>query len=121
MPVGTAGEPLDDKARRDYRQRAEDLNFQLAEAERNNDSGRCESIRSELDLLADQILAGQGLSGRPRRSQDDRDRIRKSVSMAIERAIETIRKHAPALGEHLDRHIHRGYFLSYSGLIPWKF
>lgn len=121
VPVGTAGETLDDKARRDYRQRAEDLKYQLAEAERNNDSGRCESIRMELEELADQILAGQGLAGRRRRSQDDRDRIRKSVSMAIERAIGTIRKHAPALGEHLDKHIHRGYFLSYSGSIPWKF
>ncbi len=121
VPLGTGGETLDDKALRDYRRRADDLNYQLAEAERNNDAGRCESIRSELDELADQILAGQGLSGRSRRSQDDRDRIRKSVSMAIERAIGTIRKHAPALGEHLDKHIHRGYFLSYSGSIPWKF
>lgn len=121
VPVGTAGETIDDKARRDYQRRAEDLKYQLAEAERNNDSGRCESIRLELEELADQILAGQGLSGRPRRSQDDRDRIRKSVSMAIERAIGAIRKHAPALGEHLDKHIHRGYFLSYSGSIPWKF
>lgn len=121
VPVGTAGEIIDNKARRDYRQRAEDLKFQLAEAEKNNDSGRCESIRMELEELADQILAGQGLAGRRRRSQDDRDRIRKSVSMAIERAIGTIRKHAPALGEHLDKHIHRGYFLSYSGSIPWKF
>jgi hypothetical protein len=121
VPVGTAGETIDDKARRDYRQRAEDLKYQLAEAEKNNDSGRCESIRMELEELADQILAGQGLAGRRRRSQDDRDRIRKSVSMAIERAIGTIGKHAPALGEHLDKHIHRGYFLSYSGSIPWKF
>lgn len=120
VPVGTGGEILDDKARRDYLRRADDLNYQLAEAERNNDAGRCESIRSELEELADQILTGQGLSGRSRRSQDDRDRIRKSVSMAIERAIGTIRKHAPALGEHLDKHIHRGYFLSYSGSIPWK-
>lgn len=121
VPLGTSGETLDDRARRDYRRRAEDLKYQLSEAERNNDSGRCESIRSELEELADQILAGQGLSGRARRSQDDRDRIRKSVSMAIGRAIGTIRKHAPALGEHLDKHIHRGYFLSYSGSIPWKF
>lgn len=121
VPVGTGGETIDDQARRDYRQRAEDLKYELAEAERNNDSGRRERIRTELGLLADQILAGQGLAGRRRRSQDDRDRIRKSVSMAIERAIGTIRKHAPALGEHLDKHIHRGYFLSYSGSIPWNF
>jgi hypothetical protein len=121
VPVGASGETLDEKARRDYRQRAEDLKYQLAEAERYNDSGRCESIRSELGLLADQILAAQGLSGRPRQSHDDRDRIRKSLSMAIDRAISTIRKYAPALAEHLDKHIHRGYFLSYSGSIPWKF
>ena len=121
VPLGSSGETIDNQTQRDYRRRAEDLKYQLAEAERNNDSGRCESIRSELEELADQILAGRGLSGRPRRSQDDRDRIRKSVSMAIERAIGTIRKHAPALGEHLDKHIHRGYFFSYSGSIPWKF
>ncbi len=121
VSLGTSGEIVDDKARRDYRERAEDLNYQLAEAEKNNDLGRSESIRSELEELAGQILAGQGLSGRPRRGQDDRDRVRKSVSMAIERAVRTIRKHAPALGEHLDKHIQRGYFLSYSGSLPWTF
>lgn len=121
VPLGGSGETLDDKARRAFQRRAEDLRYQLSEAERNNDLGRRESIQSELEELADQMLAGQGLSGRPRRSQDDRDRIRKSVSMAIERAIGTIRKHAPALGEHLAKHIHRGYFPSYSGSIPWKF
>lgn len=121
VPLGASSETLDDKARRDYRERAEDLKYQLAEAEKNNDSGRCQSIRLELEQLASQMIAAEGLSGRSRRSQDDRDRVRKSVSMAIERAMGTIRKHAPALGEHLDKHIHRGYFLSYSGLIPWKF
>jgi len=121
LRLGDSGETIDDKARTDYRRRAQDLRDQLAEAERHHDLGRRESIRAELEQLASQMIAAEGLSGRSRRSQDDRDRIRKSMSMAIKRAIRTIRKHAPALGAHLDQHIHRGYFLTYSGSIPWKF
>jgi hypothetical protein len=121
VPVGSSGGMLDDTAMRAYRKRAEDLQFQLAEAEKNNDTGGQEAAQLELERLTDEILSGRGLSGRRRNAQDDSDRIRKSVSMAIARAVGIIREHAPALADHLDRHMQRGYFASYSGNLFWEF
>jgi hypothetical protein len=121
VPVGSTGELIDAKARREYERRAEDLKAQLEEAERYHDLGRKERIHEELDQLAEQILAARGLSGRGRQAQDDRDRIRKSVSAAIRRAIQSIRQQAPPVAAHLEQHIKQGYFLSYTGSIPWKF
>ena len=121
VPVGSSGAMIDDTAMRAYRQRAADLQFQLGEAQKNNDTGGQEAAQLELDRLTDEILAARGLSGRRRNAQDDSDRIRKSVSMAIARAVGIIREHAPALAAHLDRHLQRGYFASYSGNIFWIF
>jgi len=121
IPLGSSGGVIDAKARREYQERAEDLKDQLDEAERNHDLGRKERIQEELDHLADQILAAQGVSGRQRQAQLDRERIRKSVSANVRRAIQSIRRHAPALADHLDRHVKRGHFLSYTGSIPWRF
>jgi len=71
--------------------------------------------------MTEEILAGRGLSGRRRNAQDDRDRIRKSISMAIARAVGIIREHIPALADHLDRNLQRGYFCYYSGNIFGEF
>ena len=121
VPVGSSGAMIDDTAMRAYRQRAADLQLQLAEAEKNNDTGGQEAAQLELERLTEEILAGRGLSGRRRNAQDDSDRIRKAVSNAIGRAVDMIRKHAPPLADHLDRHLRRGHFTSYSGNISWNF
>ncbi len=120
VPIGSSGEIIDRTALRGYRDRAEDLRDQLAEADKNNDSGRREAINAELEKLGDQMLAARGLSGRLRHGQDDRDRIRKSVSMAIDRAIKAIQKDNPPLAKHLDLQLKRGYFPSYSADIFWE-
>lgn len=121
VPVGSSGAMIDDTAMRAYRQRAADLQLQLAEAEKNNDTGGQEAAQLELERLTEEILAGRGLSGRRRNAQDDSERIRKSISMAIARAVGIIREHIPALADHLDRNLQRGYFCHYSGNIFWEF
>jgi hypothetical protein len=121
IAAGSAGDVLDSTAIATYKSRAEDLKDQLVEAESNNDEGRKEAIREELEKLADQVIAAKGLGGRFRKSHDDRENFRKAVSMAIGRSITTIRKHLPVLADHLDRNIDRGHFVSYSGDIPWEF
>jgi len=121
IAIGSAGDVLDSTAMARYKSRAEDLKDQLAEAERNNDQGRKEGLRAELEQLADEMLAARGLGGRSRKSHDDREKLRKSVSMAIGRSIRAIRKHHPALADHLQRHVDRGHILSYSGDLPWEF
>lgn len=121
IPIGSAGEVLDSKAITEYRASREDLAFQLAEAERNNDLGNRERLQAEIDELKDQILSARGLGGRKRKGHDDRDKIRKSVSGAIVRAIRVIRKNHPSLADHLQRHVDCGYTLCYSGDLTWEF
>ncbi len=121
VATGSAGEVIDSTAAADYRARADDLKARIAEADVNNDIGQKESLKGELEQLTDQILAAKGLGGRSRSAHDDRERIRKSVAMAIGRAIGAVRKHHPALADHLRHHIDRGHILSYSGDLPWTF
>ncbi|MCZ2150860.1 MAG: hypothetical protein LC126_24200 [Bryobacterales bacterium] len=121
LPVGSAGEILDSTAMTSYRARAADLQLRVAEAEKNNDPIRKEHLQTEMEKLTDEILAARGLGGRLRKSQDDREKFRKSVFIAIGRSIKLIRKHLPSLADHLSRHIETGNFLLYSGNLPWEF
>ena len=121
LPLGSAGEVLDSKAMDEYRSHVKDLEDQLAEAARNNDWGRKPVLQQELEQLTDQLLAAKGFAGRSRTTHDDREKLRKSVSMAIDRSIKIIRKHLPALADHLHSHVDRGTFLSYRGNLPWQF
>jgi len=121
IPIGTAGLKLDSTAIENFRSRAEYLQRELAQAERDNDSGRKELIQDELEQLTDRLLEAKGMGGRDRESQDDREKFRKSVSMAIGRSIDAIRKQHPGLADHLTRYIDRGHFLIYSGDIDWQF
>jgi hypothetical protein len=121
IPIGSAGDALDQTALTTFKSHAKDLEFQLAQATRDHDLGRKETLGLELEQLTDQVLSAQGLGGKSRSSHDDREKIRKSVSMAIDRAIQNIRQHHPALATHLNLHIERGHILTYSGNINWDF
>jgi len=118
---GSAGEVLDDRAMADYRSRAESLQTEIEQARQFNDTGRVQLLQDEIEALAEQITSATGLGGRRRSVGDSLDRARKAVSMAIVRTIAQILKADPALGDHLDKHVTRGAFLSYRGDgIPWN-
>lgn len=119
--IGSAGTVLDATALATYRARAEDLRERLSEAERNNDQGTKAAVSEELEQVANEMIAAKGLGGRSRQSNDDREKFRKAVSMAIVRSIETIRKDHPALADHLHRYIERGHFVIYSSDLTWRF
>lgn len=118
---GSAGEVLDDRAIADYRSRAESLQTEIEQARQFNDVGRVQLLQDEMEALAEQITSATGLGGRRRSVGDSLDRARKAVSMAIVRTVDQIKKAHPALGDHLNRHVARGGFLSYRGDgIPWN-
>lgn len=118
---GSAGDVLDDRAMADYRSRAESLQTEIEQARQFNDAGRVQLLQDEMEALAEQIASATGLGGRRRSVGDSLDRARKAVSMAIVRTVAQIKKADPALGDHLDKHVARGAFLSYSGDgIPWN-
>ncbi len=80
---GDAGEVLDSRARAEYRQRLSELHAELDEAEGNNDLGRAERTRNELDSLTDGLRSALGLGGRSRRFTAETERARGTVSKGI--------------------------------------
>lgn len=105
---------LDDRARREYRQRMHDLQKALEEAEQNNDLGRREKLCRELDQLTDHLSANLGLGGKPRKMKSPTERARAAVTLRIRSVIKRITGEHPSLGKHLANSIRTGVFCCYS-------
>lgn len=109
------GDPiLDDRARREYRQRLVELRDELDEAERHHDGARADNARLERELITDELASSLGLGGRPRRSGDVAERARKAVTQRVRAAIHRLGRDHPDLGRHLDRSIRTGTYCSYA-------
>jgi hypothetical protein len=108
-----AGPVLDDQAKRAYRERIQELEAELDEAEDWHDPERAARARHELDFLIHELAAATGLAGRDRRLGSDAERARVNVTRAIRSALARIREHDPELGRHLDQSVRTGIFCSY--------
>ncbi len=108
-----AGAILDERAKQAYRRRADDLQDQLAEAERLGDRGRAARAREELEVLAEQLAAAVGLGGRDRKAASNLERARINVQRRIKDAIRHIAEHDPALGRYLDATVRTGTYCVY--------
>jgi hypothetical protein len=111
--LGDAGETLDPQAISEYRTRLGEVRDELAEAERNNDSGAAERSQHELDLLTSQLSAGVGRGGRARRSSSHVERARALVTKNIRASIDRIRRNDVKLADHLTTSIRTGAFCAY--------
>jgi hypothetical protein len=108
-----AGALLDDRAKQAYRRRVEDLEDQLAEAERLGDRGRAGRAREELEAVAEQLAAAVGLGGRDRKAASNVERARVNVQRRLKDAVRRIREHDAALGRYLDATIRTGTYCVY--------
>jgi non-specific serine/threonine protein kinase len=106
--LGDAGEVLDERARRNYRDRVLELRTELDDAERCHDPGRAERLHAELESVEHELSAAFDLHGRPRRAGADHDRRRVAVTKRIRAAIAQIAEASPALGEHLTASVRTG-------------
>lgn len=106
-------EVLDEKARRDYRERICELQADLDEAEEANDSGRTEQIREELDPLLEHLARASGLRGKSRKLNDPAERSRSAVTWRIRSGIKKIEAAHPTLAKHLGNSVRTGVFCSY--------
>jgi AAA ATPase domain len=111
---GSRHEVLDGPARAAYAARARELTDDLAEAETNNDIGRAERLRVELDALVEQLEAATGLGGRPRTFTDQTERARTAVRKTIKRAIDQIAAVDPPVGALLRSAVVTGTACVYS-------
>jgi tetratricopeptide (TPR) repeat protein len=113
-PSETRHEIIDRQARDAYVERARELADDLAEAEADNDLGRTDRLRIELDAVVAQIEEATGLGGRPRAFTNEQERARTSVRKAIKRAIDEIRGADPLVGEILDAAVVTGSVCMYT-------
>lgn len=117
-----ADDVIDERARREYRARLAELEDDIAEAEADNDPERAARAKQERDVLAHELAAALGLSGRARRLGDTSERARKTVTARIRDSISRIERIHPLLGEHLQASVTTGTFCSYSPTQPieWR-
>lgn len=112
--LGDTGAILDGQAKLQYRLRLRELRAELEEAEGNNDLGRAESARGELEAIENQLASALGLGGRDRKSHAHSERARWMVTNSIKRAIAKIDQINPPLGRHLHTCVRTGNFCSYT-------
>ena len=108
------GQLLDDQALQEYRERIKDLQEDIDEAERNNNSEAAANAREEKQELEAAISGSLGLGGRARPVGSRQEKARHSVSEAIHRALKNIRTLDSHLGNHLTNSINTGVRVSYS-------
>lgn len=113
-PSSVRGAPvLDERARREIRDRLRDLDAEIDDAEFAHDGERAARAREERQALAETVTRDLGLGGRARRLDDPVERARKTVSTRIRRAIAQVERAHPELGRHLDRSIDTGAWCAY--------
>ena len=113
-PTDDLGPALDARAKREYRQRINELQADIDEAERWADPERAETARRELDALISELRRAIGLSGRDRPQGSGSERARINVARNIRRAIAAIDRVAPQLAAHLTVSIRTGHHCTYA-------
>src|SRR5262249_29891986 len=94
----TRDDALDERARREYRARLDDLRAELDEAEKCADVGRAELLRAELDELVAQLAER---FGRRAARRGPAETARKAVTKVLRTQIGKLIEVHPTLGRHL--------------------
>jgi len=109
---------LDERARREIRERLHALDRDEADAEAAGDGARAALAREQRQQLAEAVARDFGLRGRSRRVDDPVERARKTVSTRIRRTIATVGRAHPELGRHLERSVDTGTWCAYRPAEP---
>ena len=111
---GDVGPALDERARREYQQRIQDLQDDIDDARAANDTARAERAEDELDALVEQLSQAFGLSGRARARGSAAERARTTVTSRVRAAIRHAASVHPDLGRHLQHSVHTGTWCRYA-------
>lgn len=104
---------LDERARREIRARAAELQHEIDDADAAHDLARAEHARVELDRLVDTLTGALGLRGRARGLGSPAERARSAVTWRIRSAMKKVAAAHPRLGRHLDNAVRTGHFCVY--------
>jgi hypothetical protein len=114
-PPPASGETvIDARARAAYRRRLDELSTEIEDARANQDLGRAERARAEVEFLTQELERAMGLGGRGRRTGSAAERARLNVTRALRAALGRLAARHPQLGRHLHRTVRTGTFCSYS-------
>lgn len=115
-PAETAGadDVLDERARREYRARIQELQREIDRADRDHDPARGARAREEMDAIVEALSGALGLGGRSRALGSASERARSAVTWRIRSAIRKIAAVHPALGRHLENSVRTGTYCVYS-------
>lgn len=119
LSVRTLGGSCDDapdaRARREYRDRLDDLRAELDDADRCCDQGRSQRLRSEIDLLVSQLTRRFTVHAH---SRGPADTARKAVTKVLRTQIGKLLDEHPLLGEHLRASVRMGTVCVYRPRTP---
>jgi tetratricopeptide (TPR) repeat protein len=110
VPESTAGDMLDERARKAYRQRLVDLEEDIAEAESHADVGRLGKLQREREALHAEIARATGRGGRARQAASATERARVNVQKRVKDAIARIAEANDVLGRFLESTVSTGTF-----------
>ena len=110
LPESSAGEAIDETARKAYRARLSELEEELAEAERRGDTGRVSKLQRERESLASELARAVGLGGRARQAGSATERARVNAQRRLKDAIARVTEVDAELGRFLARGVRTGTF-----------
>jgi hypothetical protein len=110
---GGSGASADERTIRETKGRIMELSEEIAEAEAIGQHQLVEIRREEMETLEDYLGDLIRPNGKLKYGKGDADKIRKKISIAIDRAIKKINEHNPELAAHLRASIDTGRLLTY--------
>ena len=112
-PDGSGDELVDRQAVAAYRRRLDEIDQDIAEAERWSDPERLTRLQAEREALLDELLASTGLGGRRRMSGSSEERARVAVRKAVAAAVDRIEEVDAPLGRLLRDTVRTGALCRY--------
>lgn len=110
-----AGLPvIDEQARAAYRRRLAEVEDDIEEATRMNDTGRLELAQRDRDYLIAELTHAVGLGERHRATGSTVERARTSVTRSVRYGIKRLGEHHPTLASHLEQTVRTGTYCSYT-------
>ncbi len=110
VPESSAGEVIDEKARRAYRERLAELQEAIAEAEGRANAARAAKLEREKDAILAELARAVGLGGRARQAGSATERARVNVQRRLRDAIARIAEVDADVGRFFDRSVRTGTF-----------
>ncbi|MGC9353648.1 MAG: tetratricopeptide repeat protein [Mariniphaga sp.] len=111
--TGNAEVLIDDKAKKQYQFRIQEIQQELQEAEANNDIAVSLKLQEEYEKLLNHLSSSLGIRNKARSTGDPVEKARSAVTWRIRNAIRKIENSHPELGKHLDVSVKTGTFCCY--------